>query len=195
MRAKNNECVVVFAEIQNKHRYEKKGADFFAAHSAIFDELTKILNAVQDFPVESWRVDFIKKLNEAFDVGYAVKADLLDGILGYLGHEDIDEVREILDKYNVTLYEKIYDDVLEELLGVPSSGSGVDPILLRPLEELAFDVNLLEKLSEGNIHLVGDLIQVTQDALVMLCDISEHEMLIIKESLASRGLTLGMKIS
>jgi DNA-directed RNA polymerase subunit alpha len=77
-------------------------------------------------------------------------------------------------------------DVIE-IKSVPQ----VDPVLLRPVDDLELTVRSANCLKAENIYFIGDLIQRTENELLNLGRKSLNE---IKDVLASRGLTLGMKL-
>jgi DNA-directed RNA polymerase subunit alpha len=74
-------------------------------------------------------------------------------------------------------------------------GSGnFDPILLRPVDELELTVRSANCLKAENIYYIGDLIQRTENELLKTPNLGRKSLNEIKEVLASRGLTLGMKL-
>jgi DNA-directed RNA polymerase subunit alpha len=70
----------------------------------------------------------------------------------------------------------------------------VDPILLRPVDELELTVRSANCLKAENIFYIGDLIQRTENELLKTPNLGRKSLNEIKEVLASRGLTLGMKL-
>ncbi|KAB2906730.1 MAG: DNA-directed RNA polymerase subunit alpha [Burkholderiaceae bacterium] len=76
-----------------------------------------------------------------------------------------------------------------------SRGSATfDPILLRPVDELELTVRSANCLKAENIYYIGDLIQRTENELLKTPNLGRKSLNEIKEVLASRGLTLGMKL-
>ncbi|KAF1018957.1 MAG: DNA-directed RNA polymerase subunit alpha [Paracidovorax wautersii] len=77
-----------------------------------------------------------------------------------------------------------------------SSGSkqDFDPILLRPVDELELTVRSANCLKAENIYYIGDLIQRTENELLKTPNLGRKSLNEIKEVLASRGLTLGMRL-
>jgi DNA-directed RNA polymerase subunit alpha len=79
-----------------------------------------------------------------------------------------------------------------------ASGAGnaqnFDPILLRPVDELELTVRSANCLKAENIYYIGDLIQRTENELLKTPNLGRKSLNEIKEVLASRGLTLGMKL-
>ena len=76
----------------------------------------------------------------------------------------------------------------------PRSAVQVDPILLRPVDELELTVRSANCLKAENIFYIGDLIQRTENELLKTPNLGRKSLNEIKEVLASRGLTLGMKL-
>jgi DNA-directed RNA polymerase subunit alpha len=76
----------------------------------------------------------------------------------------------------------------------PRSAQQFDPILLRPVDELELTVRSANCLKAENIFYIGDLIQRTENELLKTPNLGRKSLNEIKEVLASRGLTLGMKL-
>jgi DNA-directed RNA polymerase subunit alpha len=70
----------------------------------------------------------------------------------------------------------------------------VDPILLRPVDDLELTVRSANCLKAENIYYIGDLIQRTETELLKTPNLGRKSLNEIKEVLAARGLTLGMKL-
>ncbi len=75
----------------------------------------------------------------------------------------------------------------------PRSAQQFDPILLRPVDELELTVRSANCLKAENIYYIGDLIQRTENELLKTPNLGRKSLNEIKEVLASRGLTLGMR--
>jgi DNA-directed RNA polymerase subunit alpha len=89
--------------------------------------------------------------------------------------------------------------VFAELEGTPLSieapkQTSVDPILLRPVDDLELTVRSANCLKAENIYYIGDLIQRTETELLKTPNLGRKSLNEIKEVLASRGLTLGMRL-
>jgi len=89
--------------------------------------------------------------------------------------------------------------VFSDLEGTPISiempkQTTVDPILLRPVDDLELTVRSANCLKAENIYYIGDLIQRTETELLKTPNLGRKSLNEIKEVLASRGLTLGMKL-
>jgi DNA-directed RNA polymerase subunit alpha len=70
----------------------------------------------------------------------------------------------------------------------------VDPILLRPVDDLELTVRSANCLKAENIYYIGDLIQRTEVELLKTPNLGKKSLTEIKEVLAQRGLALGMKL-
>jgi len=70
----------------------------------------------------------------------------------------------------------------------------VDPILLRPVDDLELTVRSANCLKTENIHYIGDLIQRTEVELLKTPNLGKKSLTEIKDVLASRGLSLGMRL-
>lgn len=77
---------------------------------------------------------------------------------------------------------------------VQRSSQQFDPILLRPVDELELTVRSANCLKAENIYYIGDLIQRTENELLKTPNLGRKSLNEIKEVLASRGLTLGMRL-
>ena len=76
----------------------------------------------------------------------------------------------------------------------PTRAPTVDPILLRPVDDLELTVRSANCLKAENIYYIGDLIQRSENELLKTPNLGRKSLNEIKEVLASRGLTLGMKL-
>ncbi len=70
----------------------------------------------------------------------------------------------------------------------------IDPILLRPVDDLELTVRSANCLKAENIYYIGDLIQRTEVELLKTPNLGKKSLTEIKDILASRGLSLGMKL-
>ncbi len=82
-----------------------------------------------------------------------------------------------------------------EVSDMPTRGAPqIDPILLRPVDDLELTVRSANCLKAENIYYIGDLIQRTENELLKTPNLGRKSLNEIKEVLAARGLTLGMKL-
>ena len=78
--------------------------------------------------------------------------------------------------------------------GAAAASQQFDPILLRPVDELELTVRSANCLKAENIYYIGDLIQRTENELLKTPNLGRKSLNEIKEVLAQRGLTLGMRL-
>ncbi len=70
----------------------------------------------------------------------------------------------------------------------------IDPILLRPVDDLELTVRAANCLKAENIYFIGDLIQRTEVELLKTPNLGKKSLTEIKDVLASHGLSLGMRL-
>ncbi len=70
----------------------------------------------------------------------------------------------------------------------------IDPILLRPVDDLELTVRSANCLKAESIYYIGDLIQRTEVELLKTPNLGKKSLTEIKDVLASRGLALGMRL-
>ena len=83
---------------------------------------------------------------------------------------------------------------MAEPVSAQRTSPSVDPILLRPVDDLELTVRSANCLKAENIYYIGDLIQRTENELLKTPNLGRKSLNEIKEVLATRGLTLGMKL-
>jgi len=70
----------------------------------------------------------------------------------------------------------------------------IDPILMRPVDDLELTVRSANCLKAESIYYIGDLIQRTEVELLKTPNLGKKSLTEIKDVLASRGLSLGMRL-
>lgn len=70
----------------------------------------------------------------------------------------------------------------------------IDPVLLQPIDDLELTVRSANCLKAENIYYIGDLIQRTEVELLKTPNLGKKSLTEIKGMLASRGLSLGMRL-
>ena len=70
----------------------------------------------------------------------------------------------------------------------------IDPILLRPVDDLELTVRSANCLKAENIYYIGDLVQRTEIELLKTPNLGKKSLTEIKDVLASRNLSLGMRL-
>jgi DNA-directed RNA polymerase subunit alpha len=69
-----------------------------------------------------------------------------------------------------------------------------EPILLRPVDDLELTVRSANCLKAENIYYIGDLVQKTENELLKTPNLGKKSLTEIKDVLAARALSLGMKL-
>ncbi|MGF1548259.1 MAG: DNA-directed RNA polymerase subunit alpha [Thiotrichales bacterium] len=72
--------------------------------------------------------------------------------------------------------------------------SEIDPLLLRPVDDLELTVRSANCLKAENIFYIGDLVQRTEVELLKTPNLGKKSLTEIKEVLASHGLSMGMRL-
>lgn len=70
----------------------------------------------------------------------------------------------------------------------------IDPVLLRPVDDLELTVRSANCLKAENIYYIGDLIQRSENDLLKAPNLGRKSLNEIKDILISKGLSLGMKV-
>ena len=88
-------------------------------------------------------------------------------------------------------FEKVNDQVAEDEVLVEEV---FDPVLLRPVDDLELTVRSANCLKAENIFYIGDLIQRTEVELLKTPNLGKKSLTEIKDILALKGLSLGMRL-
>src|SRR5215207_4246187 len=86
------------------------------------------------------------------------------------------------------------EGMAESALAQSSRAPQVDPILIRPVDDLELTVRSANCLKAENIYFIGDLVQKTENELLKTPNLGKKSLTEIKDVLASRSLSLGMKL-
>jgi DNA-directed RNA polymerase subunit alpha len=82
----------------------------------------------------------------------------------------------------------------EDEVGYGRTETQVDPILMRPVDELELTVRSANCLKAENINYIGDLVQRTEVELLRTPNLGKKSLTEIKEVLETHGLALGMRL-
>ena len=87
-----------------------------------------------------------------------------------------------------------FDLRIEEPVRREESQPEIDPILLRPVDDLELTVRSANCLKAENLFYIGDLVQRTETELLKTPNLGKKSLTEIKDVLAQHGLTLGTKL-
>lgn len=89
----------------------------------------------------------------------------------------------------------VFVDLHSEIVAEPEEAEEViDPILLRPVDDLELTVRSANCLKAEDIYYIGDLIQRTEVELLKTPNLGKKSLTEIKDVLATRGLSLGLRL-
>ncbi|MCK5728878.1 MAG: DNA-directed RNA polymerase subunit alpha [Methylococcales bacterium] len=88
-------------------------------------------------------------------------------------------------------FEKVHEQAAEETIIEEET---FDPVLLRPVDDLELTVRSANCLKAENIFYIGDLIQRTEVELLKTPNLGKKSLTEIKDILAMKGLSLGMRL-
>jgi len=104
--------------------------------------------------------------------------------------EAIRRCATILQKQLAAFVDLTHEEVIEPTSQEPQ----FDPVLLRPVDDLELTVRSANCLKAENIYYIGDLVQRTENELLKTPNLGKKSLTEIKDVLASRSLSLGMKL-
>jgi DNA-directed RNA polymerase subunit alpha len=89
----------------------------------------------------------------------------------------------------------VFVDLQSEVVAEPEEHEDeIDPILLRPVDDLELTVRSANCLKAEDIYYIGDLIQRTEVELLKTPNLGKKSLTEIKDVLATRGLSLGLRL-
>ena len=89
----------------------------------------------------------------------------------------------------------VFVDLQSEIVAEPEEHEDeIDPIFLRPVDDLELTVRSANCLKAEDIYNIGDLIQRTEVELLKTPNLGKKSLTEIKDVLATRGLSLGMRL-
>ncbi|MDB3898848.1 DNA-directed RNA polymerase subunit alpha [Gammaproteobacteria bacterium] len=89
----------------------------------------------------------------------------------------------------------VFVDLQSEIVAEPEEHEDeIDPILLRPVDDLELTVRSANCLKAEDIYYIGDLIQRTEVELLRTPNLGKKSLTEIKDVLATRGLSLGLRL-
>ena len=218
---KDTEGVVTAADIQTPHDVEIVNPEHVIAHLAARGKLDMQIKVEKgrgyvpgtmrrhaDEPTKSiGRIVLDASFSPVKRVSYTVESARveqrtdLDKLIvdietnGALSAEDAVRASAKILVEQLAVFAQLEGGEVEALMTASGRSSAqFDPVLLRPVDELELTVRSANCLKAENIHYIGDLIQRTENELLKTPNLGRKSLNEIKEVLASRGLTLGMKL-
>src|ERR1700754_2004296 len=213
---KSGEGVVTAGDIEAQHDVEIVNPDHVIAHLAAGGKLD------MQIKVEQGRGYIAATMRKTVEEGRTVGSILLDASFSPVRRVSYSvdaarvEQRTDLDKLVIDIETNGAIDpeeavryaarvlvdqlsVFADLKGTPAlieekKATQIDPVLLRPVDDLELTVRSANCLKAENIYYIGDLIQRTETELLKTPNLGRKSLNEIKEVLASRGLSLGMKL-
>ncbi len=82
----------------------------------------------------------------------------------------------------------------QDLMDDGEEKNEIDPLLLRPVDDLELTVRAANCLKAENIYYIGDLVQRTEGDLLKTPNLGKKSLMEIKSVLAQHGLSLGMLV-
>jgi len=108
---------------------------------------------------------------------------------GSLDAEEILRISATILQHQLSAFAELgrLEEVIEE-----KEEAKIDPIMLRPVDELELTVRSANCLKAENIHYIGDLVTRMESDLLRTPNLGKKSLNEIKEVLLSRGLSLGL---
>ena len=215
---KQGEGVVTAADIESHHDVEVVNPDHVIAHLTAGGKLDlqmkieqgrgyqpatqrSAVDGEETRPIGAIMLDAsfspVKRVSYAVESARVEQRTDLDKLVMDIETNGVVEPEEAVRYAARILVEQL--SVFADLKGTPQEIDGpkptqIDPILLRPVDDLELTVRSANCLKAENIYYIGDLIQRTETELLKTPNLGRKSLNEIKEVLASRGLTLGMKL-
>jgi DNA-directed RNA polymerase subunit alpha len=124
------------------------------------------------------------------------RTDLDKLILDIETNNTVDPVEAVKRAANILVDQMaVFVDVKRIETAAPApSRQEFDPMLLRPIDDLELTVRSANCLKAESIYYIGDLIQRTEVELLKTPNLGKKSLTEIKDVLAQKGLSLGMKL-
>jgi len=215
--SKEGEGIVTAADIESNHDVEILNPDHVIAHLAPGGKLsmeikveggrgyvpsnTRNLDGDDSRTIGSLMLDSsfspVKKVSYAVESARVEQRTDLDKLIVDIETNGVVEPEEAIRFAARVLMEQLasFADLqgMEEETVTPEKPQ-VDPALLRPVDDLELTVRSANCLKAESIYFIGDLIQRSEGELLKTPNLGRKSLNEIKDVLASRGLSLGMKV-
>ena len=110
---------------------------------------------------------------------------------GNIDHEEAIRQAATILQHQLSVFVDLKNNSVKEQ---PKHEDKIDPILLRPVDDLELTVRSANCLKAENIYYIGDLIQRTEVELLKTPNLGKKSLTEIKDVLASKGLSLGLRL-
>ncbi|MDN3518764.1 DNA-directed RNA polymerase subunit alpha [Aquisalimonas lutea] len=214
--SKKGPGVVTAADIEAGHDVEIKNPDLVIAHLTKAGELSMTLKVArgrgyqavtqrsdeEDRPIGRLQLDAsyspVRRVAYSIESARVEQRTDLDKLVMEIETNGVIEPEEAMkfaagllqDQLSVFVALEGGEDFAEPTRKSPE----VDPVLLRPIDDLELTVRSANCLKAESIHYVGDLVQRTEVELLKTPNLGKKSLTEIKEVLASHGLSLGMRL-
>lgn len=160
------------------------------------------------FQAALFKRDDIKKLMKTINAALgevALDGQVLDSVFEKWWYELEKKVDNVMEAGDPEQEKEMRTDreLLEEILELsrarfygpgPHKGLVIDPILLRPVDDLELTVRSADILRAEGVYYIGDLIQMDENDLLRMPNMGKKALREIKEMLASHKLCLGIPL-
>ncbi len=215
--SKKGQGVVTASDIQTDHEVEIKNPDHVIAHLNESGELSMKLTVTTGRgyqPVDSRQVDEdeskaigrlqldasyspVRRVSYVVDSARVEQRTDLDKLIIDLETNGTLDSEEAIRRAATILQRQLavfVDLEGEKELEPAEQEEEIDPILLRPVDDLELTVRSANCLKAENIYYIGDLVQRTEVELLKTPNLGKKSLTEIKDVLASRGLSLGLRL-
>jgi DNA-directed RNA polymerase subunit alpha len=94
-------------------------------------------------------------------------------------------------QHQLAVFVNLQSEVVQETVEAEDE---IDPVLLRPVDDLELTVRSANCLKAEDIYYIGDLIQRSENELLKTPNLGKKSLTEIKDVLATRGLSLGLRL-
>lgn len=215
--SKKGEGVVTAADIQLDHDVEIKNPEHVIAHMTKSGELNITLKVCKGRGYEpasqrksdenETRAIGTLQLDASYSPVYRVAYNVenarveqrtdLDKLIIDLETNGTIDPEESIRRAATILQEQIsvfVDLEAEDVAEEEDEAADIDPVLLRPVDDLELTVRSANCLKAENVYYIGDLIQRTEVELLKTPNLGKKSLTEIKDVLAQHGLSLGQRL-
>ena len=178
---------VLASDIEDHPNLEIKNPDFCIANMT--NEKTELVINLTISQGKGYQPAVKRKFNELEDLGIGkMQIDASFTPVEKVSYS-VDNARvkqkADLDKLIIEIKNDTQDEVDE---------NHIDPVLLRPVDDLELTVRSANCLKAENIHYIGDLVQRSENELLKTPNLGKKSLTEIKDVLSTHSLTLGQTI-